>query len=296
MKQYKNISSLRTLCKVKLCRKLLKHQEYHTQKLILMDHVGIWERKKESWLYQKSHTGSPPKIFNVEILHLLTNYLSIRSCDTVAVDLLEPHPWILCSAKSQRCSVRLRSGDCGWYLWTVMFMFKKLVWDHLNLVNAVLSCWMQGHEHSYQQYSGKCLNHVQLVPRVRKRVPRKHPTHYYTIVLSLHPCFYVVYAAFWPHHPNVTAEIQTHHQRFSYFLLSNFGEHVQIVASVSYSQRRSSAYPGCYDWLFELLLPSFQLEAARPFSSDLWHQQAIFKPITAAHWIFSFFRTIFCKL
>lgn len=74
-----------------------------------------------------------------------------------------------------------------------------------------------------------------------------------------------------------------HHQRFSYFLLSNFGEHVQIVASVSYSQRRSSAYPGCYDWLFELLLPSFQLEAAHPFSSDLWHQQAIFKPITAAH-------------
>lgn len=136
----------------------------------------VFEReKKESWLYQKSHTGSPSKIFNVEILHLLTNYLSIRSCDTVAVDLLEPHPWILCSAKSQRCSVRLRSGDCGWHLWTVMFMFKKLVWDHLNLVNAVLSCWMQGHEHSYQQYSGKCLHHVQLVPRVRKRVPRKHP-------------------------------------------------------------------------------------------------------------------------
>lgn len=104
MKQYKNISSLRTLCKVKLCRKLLKHPEYHTQKLILMDHVGIWERKKESWLYQKSHTGSAAKFFNVGILHpfnkLLVNKVTWHSCWLVGATSMNPLfrqiPKVLC--------------------------------------------------------------------------------------------------------------------------------------------------------------------------------------------------------
>ena len=44
--------------------------------------------------------------------------------------------------------------------------------------------------------------------------------------------------------------------------------------------------------LFELLLPSYHLKPVYPFSSDLSHQQGIFVHTTAAHWIFSLFRTI----
>ncbi len=50
-------------------------------------------------------------------------------------------------------------------------------------------------------------------------------------------CFHVLYAKFWPYHLNVAAEIETHQtmQRFYNLLLSNFGESVWIVASVSCS-------------------------------------------------------------
>ncbi len=101
------------------------------------------------------------------------------------------------------------------------------------------------------------------------------------------PCFHVLYAKFWPYHLNVAAEIKTHQtrQRFSNLLLSNFGDPVWIVASVSCSyltgaapgvvfcccsssasgfdvlcvQRWYSAYLGCNEWLFELLLPFYHL-------------------------------------
>ncbi len=70
-------------------------------------------------------------------------------------------------------------------------------------------------------------------------VPRKYPPHHYTTT-SLNrwvkdPCFHVLYVKFWPYHLNVAAEIKTHQtrQRFSNLLLSNFGEPVRIVASVS---------------------------------------------------------------
>ncbi|MEQ2300626.1 hypothetical protein AMECASPLE_027644 [Ameca splendens] len=55
-------------------------------------------------------------------------------------------------------------------------------------------------------------------------------------------------------------------------------------------QRCSSACLGCNEWLFELLLPFYQLEPVWPFSSDLWHQQGICAQRTAAHWIVSLFR------
>lgn len=42
---------------------------------------------------------------------------------------------------------------------------------------------------------------------------------------------------------------------------------------------------GFNDWLFELLLRSYQIEAVWPLFSDLRHQQGIFAQ-TAAHWIF----------
>ncbi len=53
-------------------------------------------------------------------------------------------------------------------------------------------------------------------------------------------------------------------------------------------QRWYSVYLGCNEWLFELLLPFYNLIL-------LWHQQGIFVHTTAAHWIFSLFRTILCK-
>jgi len=60
-------------------------------------------------------------------------------------------------------------------------------------------------------------------------------------------------------------------------------------------QRCSSADLGCNEWLFEWLLPSYQLEAVWPFSCDLWRQQDIFSQRTAAHWIFSLFQTSLCE-
>ncbi len=99
------------------------------------------------------------------------------------------------------------------------------------------------------------------------------------------PC--VLYAKFWPYHLNVAAEIETHQtrQRFSNLLLSDFGEPLRIVAAVSCSwltgaapgvvfcccslsasrfyvlciQWWYSAYFGCNEWLFELLLPFYHL-------------------------------------
>ncbi len=52
----------------------------------------------------------------------------------------------------------------------------------------------------------------------------------------MNPCFHVLYAKFWPYYLNVVAEIETHQtrQRFSNLLLSNYGEPVRIVASVSF--------------------------------------------------------------
>ncbi len=62
-----------------------------------------------------------------------------------------------------------------------------------------------------------------------------------------------------------------------------------------YVQRWYSAYLGCNEWLFELLLPFYHFQPVCPFSSDLWHQQGILVYTTATHWIFSLSRTILCK-
>ncbi len=60
-------------------------------------------------------------------------------------------------------------------------------------------------------------------------MPRKYPAHHYTTT----------------YHLNVAAEIETHQtrQRFSNLLLSNFGEPVRIIASISCSQLTGAA-PG----------------------------------------------------
>ncbi len=136
------------------------------------------------------------------------------------------------------------------------------------------------------------------------------------------PCFRVLYAKFWPYHLNVAAEIETHQTRQCFYnlLLSSFVDPVWIVSSVCCSyltgaapgvvfccwspsasgfdvlcvQRRYSAYLGCNEWLFELLLSFLSSLTSLPIL--LWHQQGIFVHTTAAHWIFSLFQTILCKL
>ena len=60
-------------------------------------------------------------------------------------------------------------------------------------------------------------------------------------------------------------------------------------------QRWYSAFSGCDECLFELLLPSCDLEPVCPISSDLSHQRGMFIHTAAAHWIFSLFQTILCK-
>ncbi len=91
----------------------------------------------------------------------------------------------------------------------------------------------------------RCLNNAQLVLRVPKwakkipPTPLHHPHHQSKPLRQcrMDPCICVLYAKFWPYHLNVAAEIETHQtrQRFSNLLLSNFGEPVRIVASVSCS-------------------------------------------------------------
>lgn len=51
-------------------------------------------------------------------------------------------------------------------------------------------------------------------------------------------------------------------------------------------ERCAPACLGCKNWLFELLLSSYQLEVAWPFSSDLWHHQDVFAQRTAHNWRF----------
>ncbi len=138
------------------------------------------------------------------------------------------------------------------------------------------------------------LNDAQLVLRGPKSAKKISPTplhhHHQPEPLRqgrMDPCFHVLYAKFCPYHLNVAAEIETHQtrQRFSNLLLSNFGEPVRIIASISCFkltgaapgvvfcccspsasgfdvlcvQRWYSAYLGCNEWLFELLLPLYNL-------------------------------------
>ncbi len=131
------------------------------------------------------------------------------------------------------------------------------------------------------------------------------------------PCFHVLYAKFWPDHLNVAAEVETHQtrQRFSNLLLSNFGDPVWIVPSVSCSYLTGAA-PGvvfcCWSpsasvfdvlcvqrcILHTLVVTSGYLSycclfiisiqsAHSPLTSDI--NKVISVYTTAARWIFSLF-------
>ncbi len=134
-------------------------------------------------------------------------------------------------------------------------MFKKLVWDNLSFVTWCIillevairrraHCSHKKDGYCQQQYSGRLwhLNNAQLVlkgPKCAKKISPTPLHHHQPEPLRqgwMDPCFHVLYAKFWPYHLNVATEIETHQtrQRFSNLLLSNFGEPVQIVASVPF--------------------------------------------------------------
>ncbi len=137
------------------------------------------------------------------------------------------------------------------------------------------------------------------------------------------PCFHVLYSKFWPYHLNVAAEIETHQtrQRFSNLLLSNFGEPVLncILDFLFLADRSGTGVVFCCcshllqgstccafrDGILHILvvtsgyLSFFCLSIISnqsvhsPLTSDI--NKAFSSITTAAHWIFSLFRTILCK-
>ncbi len=172
-------------------------------------------------------------------------------------------------------------------------MFKKPVWDDLSfvirciiLLEVAIIRWVHCSHKGMDMFkicsNPKCANKI-------SPTPLHHHQHQPELLRQgrMDPYFHVLYTKFWPYHLNVAAEIETHQtrQRFSNLLLSNFGELVRIVASVSCSeltgaapgvvfcccrpsasgfdvlcvQRWYSAYLGCNEWLFELLLPFYHL-------------------------------------
>ncbi len=133
------------------------------------------------------------------------------------------------------------------------------------------------------------------------------------------PCFHVLYAKFWPCHLNVAAEIETlqTRQHFSNLLLSNLGEPVWIVASVSCCWQER--HPVWSSAAVAHLLQGSTCCAFRDgilhtlvVTSVIWvtvvlsiisNQYILLWPLTsrhfvhttATHQIFSLFRTILCK-
>ena len=143
------------------------------------------------------------------------------------------------STTSQRCSIRLRSGDCGGHWSTVNkcnVQETSLRWFELG--NGALSCWKEPSEDGYTvvikgwTWSAKILR-LSLAVR-SSPTPFQQPEP--LIIGRMDPCFYVVYTKFWSHHLNVAAEIETHRTRPRFPIFScNFGEPVWTVASVSCS-------------------------------------------------------------
>ncbi len=171
-------------------------------------------------------------------------------------------------------------------------MFKKPVWDDLSFVTwcIILLEVHQKMVHCGHKGMDMVSNNTQVDrglfkrcsigtkgPKCAKKKSRTPLHHHQPEPLRqgrMDPCFHVLYAKFWLYHLNVAAEIE-----------SNFGESVWIVSSVSCSyltgaapgvvfccwspsasgldvlcvQRWYSAYLGCNEWLFELLLSFYHL-------------------------------------
>lgn len=131
----------------------------------------------------------------------------------------------------------------------------KMIWA---LWRGVLSCRRWAH------YDHKTCSDGTKGPKVCQDYI---PTHQHQAELLIQdrmdPSFHVVCAKDWPYHLNVReTETQTRqHSLYRFgFLFSLKGQCVQSP---------SSPYLGGNTWLFELLLPSWQLEVVWQFASDL---------------------------
>ncbi len=159
--------------------------------------------------------------------------------------------WISRSTTSQRCSIGLRSGDCGDHLSKVNTLScsrnqSEIIWA---LWHGALSCWSSIRRWVYCSHKGMNMisnntqvgcgvfNDAQLVLRGQKCAKKLSPAslhHHHQSEPSrqgrIDPCFHVLYTKFWLYHLNDAVEIETHQtrQRFSNLLLSNFGEPVWI--------------------------------------------------------------------
>ncbi len=166
--------------------------------------------------------------------------------------------WISRSTTSQRCSIGLRSGDCGGHLSKVnsMSWFTKPVWDDFSFVTwciILLEVFIRRRVHCSHKGKDMVSNNTQVGWVVFKRcsistkgpkvcqenIPHTITPHHQPEPLRqgrMDPCFHVLYTKFWLYHLNA-AEIKSQkiRQRFSNLLLSNFGDFVWIVASVSCS-------------------------------------------------------------
>ncbi len=151
------------------------------------------------------------------------------------------------STSSKRCSIGLRSGDCGSHLSKVNSLScsrnqYEMIWA---LWHGALFCWKYIRRWVHCSHKGMDMAVVFKqcsIGTKGRNVCQENIPHTITPPELLRqgrmdPCFYVLYAKFWPYHLNVTAEINTQQtrQRFSNLLLSNFGEPVWIVAPVSCS-------------------------------------------------------------
>ncbi len=158
--------------------------------------------------------------------------------------------WISRSTTSQRCSIGLRSGDCGGHLSKVNSLScsrnqSEMIWA---LWHGALSCWkyirrwytvvIKGWTWSAtilrwtvafkrSSIGTKCAKKISPTPL--------HPHQPEPLRQGrMDPRFNVLYTKVWPYHLNVAAEIETHQTRQCFYnlLLSNFGDPVWIVASV----------------------------------------------------------------
>ncbi len=130
--------------------------------------------------------------------------------------------------------IGLRSGDCGGHLSKVNSLSCSRNQSEMisALWHGVVYCWKKPSEDGYTVVIKGWTWSATISP-----APLHH--HHQPEPLRqgrMDPCFHVLYAKFWLYHLNA-AEIKTHQTRQHFFnlLLSNVGEPVWIVASVSCS-------------------------------------------------------------
>ncbi len=174
--------------------------------------------------------------------------------------------WISRSTTSQRCSIGLRSGDCGGHLSKVNSLScsrnqSEMIWA---LWHGALSCW---------KYIRRCYTVVikgwtwsatilrQAVvfkrysigikwPKVcQENIPTPLYHHHQPEPLRqgrMDACFHVLYTKFWSYHLNIAEEIKTQQtrQHFSNLLLSNFGESVNCSLRFLFLADRSGTRCG----------------------------------------------------